>query len=275
VSFARGAVALAPRARSRLTRRVGDAPGLHARGFLLSASLLREKVASFAEYPFHLPAIRELETLPLHPAVTFLVGENGSGKSTLLEAIAVAAGFNPEGGSNNFRFTTRASHSGLHQCLRLARSHKRPRTGFFLRAESFFNVATEVEALERVEPGLIESYGGRSLHEQSHGESFIALLKHRFGADGLYLLDEPEAALSPSRQMAALVRIHDLVEERSQFIIATHSPILMAYPNATILAVGEHGLSPVRYEDTEHYSITRRFLNNPQGMLEQLLRPEE
>jgi predicted ATPase len=253
---------------------VAEEPGLSSQAFVRSVTLLREKVASFAEYPFNLPAIRTLETLSLERAVTFLVGENGSGKSTLLEAIAVAAGFNPEGGSRNFRFTTRASHSELHRCLRLARNHRRPRTGFFLRAESFFNVATEVEALERVDPGLIEAYGGRSLHEQSHGESFIALLKHRFGPEGLYFLDEPEAALSPSRQMAALVRIHDLVREGSQFIIATHSPILMAYPDATILMVSEQGLAPIRYEDTEHYALTRRFLNNPAKMLAQLLHEE-
>ncbi len=253
---------------------MGESPGLHSRGFLLSATLLREKVASFADYPFNLPAIRALETVTFHAAVTFLVGENGSGKSTLLEALAIAAGFNAEGGSQNFRFTTRASHSDLHRCLRLARSHRRPRTGFFLRAESFFNVATEVDALERENPGLFEFYGGRSLHEQSHGESFIALLNHRFGDRGLYFLDEPEAALSPTRQMAALVRIHALVSEGCQFVIATHSPILMAYPDATILAVSEQGLAPVRYEDTEHYTITRRFLTDTGGMIDRLLRPE-
>lgn len=237
---------------------------------MINATLRREAIASFDVYPYHLPAIRNLETLPLHQAVTFLVGENGSGKSTLLEALAVAAGFNAEGGSKNFRFTTRASHSELHRHLRLARSHKRPQTGFFLRAESFFNVATEVDDLNKIAP-LLDSYGGKSLHEQSHGESFIALLKHRFGPAGLYFLDEPEAALSPLRQMSALVRIHELVGGGSQFIIATHSPILMAYPTATILAVGEHGLAPIRYEDTEHYALTRRFLNDPAGMLKKLL----
>ena len=243
-----------------------NSPELAARGFLLNASLLREKVPSFADYPFNLPAIRDLAMLPLHRAVTFIVGENGSGKSTLLEALAVAAGFNAEGGSRNFRFETRPSHSDLHRCLRLARSQRRPRDGFFLRAESFFNVATEVDHLN-----VVDSYGGRSLHEQSHGEAFIALLNHRFGPQGLYFLDEPEAALSPTRQMAALVRIDQLVREGSQFVIATHSPILMAYPDAAILSVGEHGLSPIRYEETEHYVVTRQFLNNTDGMLRQLL----
>ena len=210
-------------------------PILADRGFLLHATLLRDRVPSFDAYPFNLPAVRTLETLPLHRAVTFIVGENGSGKSTLLEALAVAAGFNAEGGSRNFNFHTRASHSELHRYLRLARSQKRPRTGFFLRAESYFNVATEIERLDAIDPGLLQAYGGKSLHEQSHGESFIALMKNRFTGHGLYFLDEPEAALSPTRQMAALVRIHDLVREGAQFIIATHSPILMAYPDATIL----------------------------------------
>lgn len=254
-----------------------DPIDLKSRGFLLSATLLREKVPSFAVYPFNLPVVRDLETLPLHRAVTFIVGENGSGKSTLLGALAVSAGFNAEGGSRNFNFTTRASHSDLHRCLRLARSHRRPRSGFFLRAESYFNVSTEIERLDAIvynDPPIIDGYGGRSLHEQSHGESFIALLKHRFHPQGLYFLDEPEAALSPSRQLAALVRIHELVGGASQFVIATHSPILMAYPNATILSVGAHGLVPVRYEDTEHYVLTRQFLNDPACMLDKLFRPE-
>lgn len=253
---------------------MNDSPDFPSRGFLLSATLIPEKVDAPSEYPFSLPVMRGFGSLRLHPAVTFLVGENGSGKSTLLEALAVAAGFNAEGGSQNFRFATQASHSELHRALRIARSQRRPRTGFFLRAESFYNVATEVDRLDREGGGLLGAYGGKSLHEQSHGESFIALLTHRFGPEGLYFLDEPEAALSPSRQMAALVRIHDLVGAGSQFVIATHSPILMAYPNATILAVGENGLAPIRYEDTEHYTITQRFLNDPGGMLKKLLQPE-
>lgn len=253
---------------------MNDVPDFSARGFLLSATLLPDKVTAPSEYPFNLPVMRGFERLELHPAVTFLVGENGSGKSTLLEALAIAAGFNAEGGSQNMRFATHESHSGLHRALRLVRSHRRLRTGYFLRAESFFNVASELDRMEREGRGVTYAYGGRSLHEQSHGESFMALLTHRFGPQGLYFLDEPEAALSPARQMAALVRLHDLVEGGSQFVIATHSPILMAYPEARILAVGEQGLAPVRYEETEHYSITRRFLDDPSGMLRKLLRPE-
>jgi len=204
--------------------------------------------------------------------------ENGSGKSTLLEAIAVSLGFNAEGGSKNFSFGTRRSHSELHQFLRIAKGYRRPRTGYFLRAESFFNVATEIERLDKEPfsgPLIIDSYGGRSLHEQSHGESFLALMNERFSGEGLYILDEPEAALSPQRQLAVLSRIHDLVLEGSQFIVATHSPILMAYPDARIYQCGPGGLAPIAYEDTEHFQITRNFLANPQRMLRTLMKHDE
>jgi predicted ATPase len=231
-------------------------------------------VPSFEKYPFSLPAVRNLDVLKLHPKVTFFIGENGSGKSTLMEAIAVAWGFNAEGGTKNFRFGTRVSHSELEQYLRLSRGVKRPNDGFFLRAESFFNVATEIEKLDAepaISPPVINSYGGRSLHEQSHGESFMALLLNRFGGNGFYLLDEPEAALSPQRQLAVLSRIHQLVMDDSQFIIATHSPILMAYPNATIYSFSPEGIGTVNYEDTEHFLVTRDFLVNPERMLKKLL----
>ncbi|QBI04799.1 AAA family ATPase [Pseudoduganella albidiflava] len=238
--------------------------------FAISMALLRDTVPDFERYPFSLPAVRHLDKLTFHPAVTFIVGENGSGKSTLLEALAVALGYNAEGGSRNFNFGTRASHSQLHEHVRIARGYRRPRDGYFLRAESFFNVATEVERL-----GIpLDSYGGRPLHEQSHGESFMALLTHRFGGQGLYLLDEPEAALSPQRQLAALARIHQLVKGGSQFIIATHSPILMAYPDARIYACLPDGLRRTDYEDTEHYQVTLDFLRNPRRMLDTLLGEE-
>jgi predicted ATPase len=245
-----------------------------ARHYLTSVQLLRERVPSFTEYPFCLPAVRNLNELALHPAVTFLVGENGSGKSTLLEAMAVAWGFNPEGGTRNFGFATRRSHSDLHRYLRVVRGVHRPKDGFFLRAESFFNVATEIERLD--EAGgmgrpIIDSYGGRSLHEQSHGESFMSLVMERFGGSGLYLLDEPEAALSPTRQLALLARIHDLVLARSQFVVATHSPLLLAYPDARIFVLDPDGIDQVEYEQTEHYVVTRRFLQDHRSMLKELL----
>ena len=243
--------------------------------YVSRVSLQREKVESFDRYPFSLAAVRTLDALDLHPKLTFFIGENGSGKSTLLEAIAVSLGFNAEGGTKNFRFGTRASHSVLHQYLRIAKGVQKPRDGFFLRAESFFNVATEIEHLDQ-EPGLgpriIESYGGQSLHEQSHGESFLALITNRFGGRGLYILDEPEAALSPQRQLAVLSRIHDLIEDSSQFLIATHSPILMAYPDALIYECGPEGIRPLAYEETEHYAVTKSFLEHPKRMLDVLLK---
>jgi predicted ATPase len=238
--------------------------------FVSRVSLLRNKVASFDHYPFNLPAVRSLDHINLHPQVTFFVGENGSGKSTLLEAMAVSLGFNAEGGSKNFNFGTRRSHSDLHEYLRIAKGVKRPRDGFFLRAESFFNVATEIENLDAEpspSPRVIDGYGGRSLHEQSHGESFLTLMTRRFRGQGLYILDEPEAALSPQRQLAVLSRLHDLVEEGSQFIVATHSPILMAYPGAAIFHCSPDGVVPIDYEDTEHFSVTRDFLMDRQRML--------
>lgn len=231
-------------------------------GFIRSVTLLRERVTDFGAYPFSIPAIRNLETLDLDPGVTFLVGENGSGKSTLVEAIAVAAGLNPEGGSDGFNFATRGSHSVLHDTIRLTRHASRPRSAFFLRAESFFNVATEIDELDKIGPSLLPAYGGRSLHEQSHGESFLALANHRFGPNGLYILDEPEAALSVSGNLALLRRMHELVEEGSQFVIASHSPILMGFPGATIYALSEDGFESVTWEETEHYELTRSFLES-------------
>src|SRR4051794_529030 len=204
--------------------------------------LLRDGIASFEAYPFCLPAVRHLDVLPFHPKVTFLVGENGSGKSTLLEAVAVASGLNPEGGSRNFQFTTRDSVSPLHEAVRLVKGIRQPRDSFFLRSESFFNVATEVERLDDPERKLVKQYGGTSLHEQSHGESFMALFQNRFRGNGLYILDEPEAALSPTRQMGFLAVVHDLILRGSQFVIATHSPIIMAYPDSWIYVLEQDGI---------------------------------
>jgi predicted ATPase len=207
--------------------------------------------------------------------VTFFIGENGAGKSTFLEAIAAASGLNPEGGSRNFNFSTRASHSPLKDYLRLVRSPRRVRDRYFLRAESYFNLATNIEELDRVPslsaPPIINSYGGKSLHEQSHGESFFALFMNRLHGDGFYLFDEPEAALSPTRQLSFLSRMHELVGAGSQFLIATHSPILMAYPNAQIYLLADGPPQPVAYRDTEHFTVTRNFLTRTERMLDILL----
>ncbi len=225
---------------------------------------LKEGVEDFSTYPFSIPAVSNLGRLAIDPRVTFLIGENGSGKSTLLEAIAIALGVNPEGGTKNFRFTTRASHSSLHQSLRAARTGP-IRDIFFLRAESLFNLATEIERLDSDPlsgPPIIDSYGGVSLHEQSHGESFLAVASNRFGR-GLFLLDEPESALSPSRQLAFLSLIRERVATgEAQFVIATHSPILLAYPGARIYELGQNGIEPVSYEDSFVYNLYRDFLTS-------------
>jgi predicted ATPase len=240
-------------------------------GFIREVTLLRDRIASFDVYPFSIPAVRHLRSLKLNPAVTFLVGENGTGKSTLMEAIAVAAGLNAEGGSQNFRFSARGTESELHLFLRLVRNLRRPRDSFFLRAESFFNVATYLDELALDDSRAYDSYGGQSLHEKSHGESLLALLGHRFGRDALYLLDEPEAGLSALGQLSLLAAMNDLVVDKGcQFLIATHSPIVLAFPAATIYMLAEEGISEVAYEETEHYSLTRDFLNNRDRYLRQL-----
>jgi predicted ATPase len=231
-------------------------------GFLRAIRLLRDKVPDFSRYPFSIPAVAALNELP---RVTIFVGENGSGKSTLIEAIALAAGFGPEGGTKNIHFATQSSESTLHECLMLVRGARREKSGFFLRAESMFNVATKVDDLD------LRKFGWESLHEKSHGESFLWLLQNRFGPNGLYVLDEPEAALSPQRQLSALAIVHNLAEAGCQFVMATHSPILMATPGALIYRLDENGIAPTRYEETEHYTVTRSFLMRPESFLKHLL----
>lgn len=237
--------------------------------YLHTVVLRRGEVPGFGNYPFDIPAVRHLDALELHPKVTFFVGENGSGKSTLLEAIAEKLGFSMEGGTKNTNLMMHQYRSALTSKITLSRSHLRPMDGFFLRAESYYNFATLIDELGNW------SYGGKSLHEQSHGESFFATLVHRLGGHGIYLFDEPEAALSPQRQMSLLVRMHDLIGEFSQFIIATHSPILMAYPDAWIYEFSEDGIKRVAYEDTEHFQITSRFMRDPHGMMRRLLGPQD
>lgn len=235
-----------------------------------------ETGADTGRYPFTLPVVtwlRDSGGLDLSAPVTFLVGENGTGKSTLVEATAVAAGFNPEGGSRSFRFTTRASESSLGEHLVL-RWGRKPRTGFFLRAESYYNVASEIERLDQ-DPGsppLLPAYGGTSPHERSHGESFLDLVTHRFGPGGLYLLDEPEAALSVRGCLALLARLSELATQGSQILVATHSPILLALPGARIVEIDEDGTAEtVDYDQALPVRLTRDFLAAPEKFLHHLL----
>jgi predicted ATPase len=225
-------------------------------------------------HPFSIPAIRALERgLELHPKVTFLVGENGTGKSTLLEGLADKWGFSKESGNRSKNLGSRSYDTVLAPAMTLTRNSARPMDGFFLRAESFYNFATQMDELEK-EPFCASgyfSYGGKSLHEQSHGESFFSLFLERFDGHGFYLLDEPEAALSPSRQMAFLVRLHDLINDFSQFVIATHSPIILAYPDAAIYEFSERGVEAVNYRDSQPFTVTSRFMKDPEGMVARLL----
>jgi predicted ATPase len=243
---------------------------MEARPYLKEIILKRDLITSFEEYPFHIPAIKSLSSLAFHSDVTFIVGENGSGKSTLIEAIALNLGFGIEGGTKNVQFQTHNNASSLFKYLTGVKSFRKPSDYYFLRAESFYNVATymETEAAE-----YMGSYGnnGKPLHQYSHGEAFMTTLTNKLKGNGLYIFDEPEAALSPARQLAALSLIGRLVNENSQFIIATHSPILLAYPNATIYQLDDTGIKQVNYEETEHYMVTKYFLNNHKEMTRILL----
>lgn len=227
--------------------------------FLRKLSFLYERIPSEKAYPFNIAAFKRLETIEFNKSVTFFVGENGSGKSTLLEAIAYKCDFNTAGGGRNNFYEVHSSESALGDFIRLSWAPKIT-NGFFLRAESLYNFASHIDSLG---PAAYEPYGGKSLHKQSHGESFLSLFANRFGKQGIYLLDEPEAALSPARQLTLLRIIRDLEQDsQSQFIIATHSPILLAYPDAQIFDFDTSPVSQTTYEDTSHYQITRGFLEN-------------
>ena len=224
-------------------------------------------------YPLSLPAFRGVRTLDLDPRMTIFVGENGSGKSTLIEGIAVAAGFNAEGGTTNFNFATQRHQPELAKHIRLIRGTLRPRTGFFLRAESFFNVATEIERLDD-EPSVAArigpAYGPRPLHEVSHGESFLSLAMHRFGPGGLYILDEPEAAMSPVGCLALVRRFHELALHGSQFVIATHSPIMMAFPLGLIYVLSENGPRRSQWDELDHIKVLKEFINHRDVVMREL-----
>ena len=232
--------------------------------FIRSITLNKEQIENKNIYPFNIEILKNFKKINLTAPVTFLIGENGTGKSTFIEALALACRINPEGGTGNFNFSTKDTHSELYKYLTLNKTGI-PETKFFLRAETFYNVSTEIVKLkeEGYEP-IYKFYGG-NLHECSHGESFIKLVQNRFSKNGLYILDEPESALSPSRQMTLLALINDLVEKGSQFIIATHSPILIAYKNGKILDLNQN-FKEVEYQESEIYQTYKMFIERHEEM---------
>ena len=233
---------------------------LHIKGLQMDWSKIDQ-----GSYLWNIKAIAGMERLYFENPITFFVGENGSGKSTLLEAIAIAYGFNPEGGTKNYSFSTRESHSQLYSAMRLIKGIHKPGWGYFLRAESFYNVATADEEYAK-EGGVNHFY-----HEKSHGESFLAMAQENFKQNGVYLLDEPEAALSPQRQLTLLMEIDRCAREESQFFIVTHSPIILGMPGAQILTFDDGRVHPCEYEDTDSYRITEMFINNREALLRRLL----
>lgn len=246
---------------------------------LKKISMLRDRVEDWKSYPFSVPAIALLDEINLKSRACFFAGENGTGKSTLLEAIAAHYGFGPEGGNRNFRNDSTESNHSIDPLVRALRLSFDVRTGagYFLRAESFFNTASHMDALDREQsysPPISDFYGGRSLHTRSHGETFFTLLEHKFQRNGLFLLDEPEAALSPQRQLALIVLIHDVLRKfkDAQFIISTHSPILLGYPNAQILSFDDGQIREIEYEETSPLQIVRRFVNDRNDLLDELLK---
>lgn len=245
-----------------------DYDSQYIRGIYLN----RDRISSYDHFPLDLPVIRHLQEVAFHPSVTYVIGENGMGKSTLLEGIAIAYGFNPEGGTLNFNFSNYDSHSNLDEYLRLKKGVYKPKDHFFFRAETFYNLATNIEELDREASGpkIIDSFGGKSLHQQSHGESFFSAFVERFQGNGLYILDEPEAALSPLRQISMLARINELVKQGSQFIISTHSPIIMAYPDAKILQISDEGMNEVTLEESNHYLLMKQFFEDKDRLLHHL-----
>ncbi|MBW5995816.1 AAA family ATPase [Klebsiella michiganensis] len=235
--------------------------------------IIKPELILTGEFPFTLPSVKAIDQLELHSAVTFFTGENGTGKSTVIESIAVAAGFNHEGGSKNFNFSTAENSPILSRAIRLSRSAERMRDGYFYRSESFYNVITQINKLDKEQgltPPIKNSYGGRDLHSRSHGESFLDLTLFRFSGKGLYILDEPESALSVQNQLVLLSRINELVRKGSQFIIATHSPLLVAYPGASILEFSSRGIDPVNYEETENFALMKQYFRDPEYFMKQL-----
>lgn len=215
--------------------------------------------------------LSKFNSISFNKPITFFTGENGTGKSTLIEAIAINMGFNPEGGSKNFSFSTNdSSNSELYKYLKVSRGARYATDGFFLRAESFYNVATYAEDI-----GLdFSEYGDKPIHHQSHGESFINLVNYRFRGNGLYLLDEPESALSIQRQLSLMVSLNELIRNGSQFIIATHSPILLAMPNSQIISFDTDTPVEISYEETKPYELINLFVRNRELLLSELFKNE-
>jgi predicted ATPase len=246
-------------------------------GFLRSATIDWSVVPSRESFPFNIPAVQNFGEIEFHPAVTFLIGENGSGKSTIIESIAIRLSFEEIGGAavisgNRNLFDLRARDGGLHDALRLRSNSSRvPADRFFMRAETVFDLANKYDALEREYPRGYPRSGGKSLHARSHGEAFLAIVRHRMVEESLIIMDEPEAALSPTRQLTLIKEIDWLVRSGCQLLIATHSPILMAYPDSQIFHLDETGIHPVEYQETEHYDLTKRFLNHPEAYLRHLV----
>ena len=233
--------------------------------FIQNVQIDWTKVGEYS-YIRDIPALQFQDALVFEKNITFFVGENGTGQSTLLEAIAVAYGFNPEGGTKNYNFSTYDSHSNLHEAIRLAKGAYKPEWSYFLRAESFYNVATK--ELEY----STWSHPSQKYHEKSHGESFLALAQNSFRPNGLYLLDEPEAALSPQRQLTLMIEMHKLAQNGAQFIVASHSPILLGIPDAQILSFDDGLIHECEYTETDSYQVTEIFINNREYLLKRLLR---
>ena len=244
---------------------------------LIDAVIKWNEVEDRKCYPFCLTAIANINRLDLRANVTIFVGENGAGKSTLLEALAVAMGCSAEGGSRNFRFSTMDTHTSLHNYLRIAKDSKPIRDVFFYRAETYYNFASEMKKLDAepsFDPQIRNAYGGKELHELSHGQSVIQLFRHRFRSNGVYIMDEPEAALSPRKQLEVIVHVQRLAAAGAQFVIATHSPILMAIPGAKVYEVQDDGLAETDYDSLDQVAIYKRVLNDPTRFVQSLTADE-
>lgn len=226
--------------------------------------------ADSKKYPFSIPAVKDISKIQFNRPVTFLVGENGTGKSTIIEAIAVAAGFNAEGGSKNYNFTSQNTTSSLNENLTLIRGYSREKYGYFLRAESFYTTANYAENGTELITGPAPLYfDGKRMHEQSHGEAFVSIVKE-FRPKGLYIFDEPESALSPKRLFELMRSIHKFVNQGSQFIIATHSPVLLSYPSV-IYEMSDAGIQHKTYDELASVQLTRDFLNHPDVFLRHII----